>query len=138
MNDTMQLKEPREIVCIVCPNGCRIRCETVAGELECSGQKCKRGVEYVKAELTRPMRSLTTSVKTVFPDSPVVSVRTSGEIEKAKLRDVIDSLAKVTVQQRIRVGDVVVNNVCGTGVNVICTSNRLVFNEIPRQAKGAN
>ena len=138
MNDTMQLKEPREIVCIVCPNGCRVHCETVAGELECSGQKCKRGVEYAKAELTRPMRSLTTSVKTVFPDSPVVSVRTSGEIEKAKLRDVIDSLAKVTVQQRIRVGDVVVKNICGTGVNVICTSNRLVFNEIPRQAKGAN
>lgn len=138
MNDTMQLTKPREIVCIVCPNGCRIRCESVAGELQCTGQKCKRGVEYVKAELTRPMRSLTTSVKTVFPDSPVVSVRTSGEIEKAKLREVIDSLANVTVQRRIRVGDVVVPNVCGTGVNVICTSNRLVSTEIPRQSKGAN
>jgi CxxC motif-containing protein len=134
----MQLTKPREIVCIVCPNGCRIRCESVAGELQCTGQKCKRGVEYVKAELTRPMRSLTTSVKTVFPDSPVVSVRTSGEIEKAKLREVIDSLANVTVQRRIRVGDVVVPNVCGTGVNVICTSNRLVSTEIPRQSKGAN
>ena len=138
MNDTMLLQEPREIVCIVCPNGCRIRCESVAGELQCSGQKCKRGVEYVKAELTQPMRSLTTSVKTVFPDSPVVSVRTSGEIEKAKLREVVDSLANVTVRERIHIGDVVVPNVCGTGVNVICTSNRLVFNEIPRQAKGAN
>ena len=92
MNDTMQLQEPSEIVCIVCPNGCRIRCETVAGELQCSGQKCKRGVEYVKAELIRPMRSLTTSVKTVFPDSPVVSVRTSGEIEKAKLREVVNAI----------------------------------------------
>ncbi len=138
MNDTMQLQEPREIVCIVCPNGCRIRCESVAGELQCSGQKCKRGIEYVKAELTRPMRSLTTSVKTVFPDSPVVSVRTSGEIDKAKLREVVDSLANVTVQKRIHIGDVVVQNVCGTGVNVICTSNRLVTTELFHHSKGAN
>ena len=138
MNDTMQLQQPREIVCIVCPNGCRIRCETVDGELTCTGQKCKRGVAYVQAELTRPMRSLTTSVKTIFPDSPVVSVRTSGEIEKAKLREVVNSLANVTVRQRIHVGDVVVPNVCGTGVNVICTSNRLVTTEIPHNSKGAN
>ena len=138
MNDTMLLKEPREIVCIVCPNGCRIRCESVAGELQCSGQKCKRGVEYVKAELTRPMRSLTTSVKTIFPDSPVVSVRTSGEIEKVKIREVMGSLAGVTIQQRLQMGDVVVPNVCGTGVNVICTSNRLVRTDTVQDSKGAN
>ena len=138
MNDTMQLQQPREIVCIVCPNGCRIRCETVDGGLTCTGQKCKRGVAYVQAELTRPMRSLTTSVKTIFPDSPVVSIRTSGEIEKAKIREVIASLADVTVRQRVRIGDVVVPNICGTGVNIICTSNRLIRNEIAQDSKGAN
>ena len=138
MNDKMQLREPREIVCIVCPNGCRIRCETIDGELSCTGQKCKRGVEYVKAELTRPMRTLTTSVKTAFADSPVVSVRTSGEIEQAKIREVIHSLAGVTIQQRLQMGDVVVPNVCGTGVNVICTSNRLVNNDATQDSKGAN
>ena len=138
MNDTMQLQQPREIVCIVCPNGCRIRCETVDGELTCTGQKCKRGVAYVQAELTRPMRSLTTSVRTIFADSPVVSVRTSGEIEKAKIREVIDSLAGVTVRQRVKIGDVVVPNVCGTGVNIICTSNRLVRTDSSQDSKGAN
>ena len=126
MNAKMNLQETREIVCVVCPNGCRIQCDPADGEVRFSGQKCKRGVEYAKAELTRPMRSLTTSVKTVFPDSPVVSVRTDGEIEKTKIRAVIDSLSNVTIQRRIRIGDVVLNNVCGTGVNVICTSDRLV------------
>jgi CxxC motif-containing protein len=138
MNDTMQLSQPREIVCIVCPNGCRIRCEAIDGEISCTGQKCKRGVEYVKAELIRPMRTLTTSVKTVFSDSPVVSVRTCGEIEKAKIRDVTDSLADVSIQKRLRMGDTVVSNICGTGVNVICTSNRLVANDSSQDSKGAN
>ena len=116
----------REIVCIVCPNGCRIRCAQSDGAITCAGQKCKRGVEYATAELTRPMRSLTTSVKTAFPDSPVVSVRTAGEIEKSKLLDVSRALGKVLVETRIRAGDVVAEDICGTGVNVICTSDRLV------------
>ncbi len=138
MNDTMQLQQPREIVCIVCPNGCRVRCDMVDGELSCSGQKCKRGVAYVQAELTRPMRSLTTSVKTIFPDSPVVSVRTNGEIEKANIHEVIASLADVTVRQRVRIGDVIVPNVCGTGVNIICSSNRLLRPDSSQNSKGTN
>lgn len=115
-----------EIVCIVCPNSCRIRCEAQNGELHCSGQKCKRGVEYAIAELTHPMRSLTTSVRTVFPDSPVVSVRTDGEVEKAKLIDIVKTLGQVTVDQRVKIGDIIAENICGTGVNIICTSDRLV------------
>ena len=126
MNDTIQLKKPREIVCIVCPNGCRIQCESSGDGVRYSGNKCKRGVEYAASELTRPMRSLTTSVRTVFPDVPVVSVRTDGESEKAKIRGVIGALSKVTLQSRIPIGEPVLKNVCGTGVNVICTSDRLV------------
>ena len=116
----------REIVCIICPNGCRIRCEKEQNEIVCSGQACKRGEAYAKSEMTRPMRTLTTSVKTVFPDSPVVSVRTDGEIEKSKLLDAAKALDDVLVRQRLKIGDIVVKNICDTGVNIICTSDRLV------------
>ena len=115
-----------EIVCIVCPNGCRIRCAQTEDGVVCSGQKCKRGEVYAAAELTHPMRSLTTSVKTAFADSPVVSVRTDGEIEKAKLIDVAKALGSVIVNQRVKIGDIIAENICGTGVNIICTSDRLV------------
>ena len=122
-NSSMNTKE---IVCIVCPNGCRIRCQEVDGQIQCSGQKCKRGVDYATAELTHPMRSLTTSVRTVFPDSPVVSVRTDGEIEKSKLIDAVKALGQLMIDQRVKIGDIVAENICGTGINVICTSDRLV------------
>ena len=116
----------REIVCIVCPNGCRIRCEETPDGVQYTGQTCKRGETYARAELSRPMRTLTTSVKTAFSDSPVVSVRTDGEIEKAKMQDVVKALADVVVQRRVKIGDVIASNVCETGVNIICTSDRLV------------
>lgn len=126
MNDTMNPAEAREIVCIVCPNGCRIQCTPSSGGYVFSGNKCPRGAEYAKTELMRPMRTLTTSVRTAFPDSPVVSVRTDGEIDKSKIREVIAALGAVTVTERIKIGDVVAQNVCHTGVNIICTTNRLV------------
>ena len=122
MNDMLE----REIVCIVCPNGCRIRCRETQDGVQCTGQACKRGEAYARTELTKPMRTLTTSVKTAFADSPVVSVRTDGEIEKAKMQDVVKALADVVVQQRVKIGDVIARNVCDTGVNIICTSDRLV------------
>lgn len=126
MTDFKQNNSVREIVCIVCPNGCHIRCEQSDGQIQCSGQKCKRGTEYALAELTHPMRSVTTSIKTVFPDAPVVSVRTDGEVDQSKISDIISALGKIIVDQRIKIGDIVANNICGTGVNIICTSDRLV------------
>ena len=126
MIEKKSMNPVKEIVCIVCPNGCRIRCKQAAGRLTCTGQKCKRGEAYAAAELTHPMRSLTTSVKTVFPDAPVVSVRTDGEIEKNKLFDVTKALGGVVVDQRVKIGDIIAANICNTGVNVICTSDRLV------------
>ena len=122
MNDMLE----KEIVCIVCPNGCRIHCSETPDGVQCTGQACKRGETYARAELTRPMRTLTTSVKTAFLDSPVVSVRTDGEIEKTKMLDVVKALSGVVVRQRVKIGDVIARNVCDTGVNIICTSDRLV------------
>jgi len=126
MINTVAPSQTKDIVCIICPNGCRIHCEQTQAGVQYSGQKCKRGVEYATAELSHPMRTLTTSVKTVFPEAPVISVRTDGEIEKAKLIDVAKALAKVIVNQRVKIGDIIAQNVCGTGVNIICTSDRLV------------
>ena len=126
MTDTIQLNEPREIVCIVCPNGCRIRCEQMEDGMHFFGQKCKRGETYATAELTRPMRSLTTSVKTVFADAPVVSVRTDGEVEKSMLQQISAALGQIVVTSRVKIGDVIAKNICDTGVNIICTSDRLI------------
>ena len=126
MCDQIKTDSATEVVCIVCPNGCRVRFEHVDGTLVCTGQACKRGEAYAIAERTRPMRTLTTSVKTAFADSPVVSVRTDGELEKSKVFDVIHALGGVVVDHRVKIGDIIAKNICNTGVDIICTSNRLV------------
>ena len=116
---------PREILCIACPNGCRLSVEGDADNLIVSGNQCKRGVDFAKAEITNPTRTLTTTVRSSFPGYPVLPVRTAGEIPKGKIREVMQYINTVTVNQPIGIGDTVVENVIGLGVNVIATSNIL-------------
>lgn len=118
-----------QMVCIVCPNGCRLNVEQADGQIKVSGNKCKRGETFAVAELTDPMRSVTSSVKTTVRGYPVISVKTDGEIPKSKIFDLINMLAQVTLTQAVAIGTVILPDVFCTGVNVITTTDMEVTNE---------
>lgn len=112
-----------EMTCIVCPNGCSLEAEIVDGVLNVSGNKCKRGVDFAKRELTSPMRTVCTTVRTVNLSEPTVSVRTSDEIPRERIFDVIIAAKNAVVTKPIVIGDVVVKNLFGSGVDLIATQN---------------
>ncbi len=111
---------------IVCPNGCSLSCQAENGAIVVTGNRCPRGRDYAITELTNPMRTLTTSVRTAFPDNPVVSVRTDGAVPRSMLIPIVRALKDTTLESRVGAGAIVLENACGTGVNVICTTNRLL------------
>ena len=115
----------KEMVCIVCPRSCKLQVELENGEVRVSGNSCKRGHDFAVSELTDPKRTISSTVRTAFPDVPVLPVRVSGEIPKAKIFDVMHEIAHVCVTTRIGRGDTVIENVLGLGVDVIATSDRL-------------
>ena len=115
----------KEIVCTTCPNGCRIQCRETPDGYAFSGNRCKRGEAYALAELTHPVRTVTSTVRTAFPDVPVVSVRTSAPIPKALMLPAVRALGGVLVTERVGIGDAVLTNVLGTGVDFLCTTDRL-------------
>ncbi|NCA67533.1 MAG: DUF1667 domain-containing protein [Clostridia bacterium] len=114
-----------EMTCIVCPNGCLLKVEMKGEELIVEGAKCKRGNDYARAELTAPKRSLTSTVRTVFEDMPVLPVRTAGEIDKGAIFEVMTEINKVTVKHRVRRGEVIIPNVIGSGIDIISTSDMI-------------
>jgi CxxC motif-containing protein len=75
--------------------------------------------------MTNPTRTVTTTVRTVFPQAPVVPVRTQGEIPKGKIGDVMAVLNSITIKEPLGIGAVVVENVLGLGRDIIVTSNVL-------------
>lgn len=114
-----------DMVCIVCPNGCRLQVDKTDGGVTVQGARCKRGENFAISELTCPMRSVTSSVRTTVDGYPVVSVRTDGEIPKDKMFEFIRELSRFTLDKRVPIGTVLIEKVCGTDINVITTSEML-------------
>jgi len=110
-----------ELVCITCPNGCKLNVENKNGELIITGNKCKKGETFAKEEILAPKRSVTTTVKTVFFDLPVVPVRTEGEIPKEKIFDFIALAKNIVLSQTYDCGEVIAEKILESDVNLICT-----------------
>lgn len=111
----------KSITCITCPIGCRISIDIADGEYVFSGNKCRKGEEFAKTELTAPFRSLTTTVRTAFPN--VLPVRTNGEVPKEKIFEIIRELSGIIITEKIGIGETVAANIAGTGCDIIATGD---------------
>ncbi|SFQ24986.1 CxxC motif-containing protein [Lachnospiraceae bacterium XBB1006] len=112
------------LTCIGCPLGCTITVTMHDGKIESiSGNTCKRGEVYARTEVTAPVRTVTSTVKVAGGILPVVSVKTAGDIPKEGIFPCMEELRKITVTAPVNTGDVIVENVCDTGVSVIATKN---------------
>ena len=116
----------RKLYCITCPSGCELSITGSGADMLVMGNKCKKGLEFAEHEMTNPTRTLTTTVRTKFPGVPVLSVRTDGEIAKAKLMIAIRELSQIVIDEELGCGDTVLEDVAETGVRVIVTSSALM------------
>lgn len=108
----------KELICIVCPNGCHLQVDEENG-YQVTGNTCPRGEAYGRNELLHPTRVLTGTVRLHGAALARCPVKTVGAIPKEKLLDAARALCAVDAAAPVRRGDVVLANVCGTGVDVI-------------------
>lgn len=112
----------KSLICIVCPNGCKLQIEMdEKRNISVSGNRCNRGVEFANTELTSPTRSITTTAATNLPEMPFLPVRTLGEIPKSDINRSLKELASIVVTSKVKCGDVIMENLAGTGIAVIAT-----------------
>ena len=116
----------KNLTCIVCPRGCTL---TVTLDSEASnpvvsveGQGCKRGVDYAVAECTHPTRVLTTTAPTV--DGGVVPCKTDRPIPRELLFEAMKEVNSLSAPAVVRIGDILLENLLGTGANIVATANR--------------
>lgn len=109
--------------CIVCPQSCRIAVEEGKDGLIVEGYGCKRGKEHAINEHTDPKRMLTTTVKVRNGVINRLAVISDREISRDKLKDCLELLYKIEVQAPVKDGEIIVENILGTGVNIIATRN---------------
>ena len=116
--------EIKNLICIQCPMGCPLEVEMENGEVvKVSGNTCKRGGVYAKKEVTSPTRTVTSTVKVENGELPVVAVKTKFDIPKSLIFECMAEINKAKAVAPVKIGDVIIENVCGTGVPVVATSN---------------
>ena len=111
----------KEIICTVCPRGCHIQVEGEGEKvLSVEGQGCKRGLEYASAEFAHPVRILTTTVK-LDGQNDLLPVRSNKPLPREKLFECMDVIRSIEVSAPVARYDVVVSNICDTGVDIVAT-----------------
>ena len=111
------------ITCINCPVGCRMEVTLEDGAVVAvKGNTCKRGEIYAHQECIEPLR-MVTAVIPVEGSSMPLSVKTKSPIPKKLIADCMAALSEVKVTAPVMLGSVVLENVCGTGIDVIATRN---------------
>lgn len=116
--------EKIELICIGCPMGCPLTVEMENGAVtKVTGNTCPRGDAYGRKEVTNPTRIVTSTVRVEGGTLPVVSCKTRTDIPKGKIFDVARALKTVTVPAPVAIGQVLVDNVADTGVEIIATKN---------------
>ncbi|MCI9543149.1 MAG: DUF1667 domain-containing protein [Acutalibacter muris] len=115
-----------ELTCISCPLGCPLKLETdnEGKVLSVTGNTCKRGEDYGRREVTAPTRTVTSTVRLKGGTGPVVSVRTRQDVPKSKIFAVMEEIRRTVVTAPVHIGDVVIPNIAGTGVDLIATADR--------------
>ena len=116
--------ENRDLICIGCPLGCPLTVTIKNGEVtSVTGNTCPKGDAYARKEVTNPTRIVTSSVLVEGGTAPMVSCKTAADIPKGKIFEVTDALKSVVAKAPVVIGDVLLADVAGTGVDIVATKN---------------
>lgn len=120
--DTLQFN------CTTCPSECLLTVEvkrdangSVVEVRSVTGNSCPRGDKFAHQELTCPMRVLTTTVAVSGGDEALLPVRTAEAIPLALHAQAINLIRGLVVNAPIRMGDVVLEDLLDTSINLIAS-----------------
>ena len=112
----------KELICIVCPKGCHLKVDETQ-DYAVTGNSCPRGAEYGRTELTHPTRVVTSTVRCTGGRHPRCPVKTSAPVPKQSMTAVMAALDAVELSAPVKIGQVVLADVCGTGADIVATKN---------------
>jgi CxxC motif-containing protein len=112
----------KEFTCIVCPNSCRITVEFEGSKIKSiEGAGCPKGKEYVKNEITNPVRVFTGSVLVEKGNFSLVSVKTPSPIPKKYLKNIGEITHQIKVEAPIEIGQVVAKDLLDEDIDLVAT-----------------
>ncbi|WAW15058.1 DUF1667 domain-containing protein [Peptostreptococcus equinus] len=117
------MENKKEFTCIVCPVGCHLTVTKEENQYNVNGNTCKRGEIYAQQEMIAPKRNIASTIRVEDGFLNLVPVKTDKQIPKEMIFDVMKEINKYRVTAPIKVGDILIENILGTGSNIVATRN---------------
>lgn len=112
-----------QMICIECPVGCSLSAEKAGDQWIIKGNRCAKGELFAINEITDPRRSVCSTVRTVFKQAPRLPVRTGGQVPLNTIFQVMEQINSISLTRPVHIGEVIIENVCNTGINIIAASD---------------
>ena len=113
----------RQMTCLVCPVSCLLDISKDGDQFLVEGNLCSRGRDFALLEMTRPMRTLSSTVKTDSPNHPVLPVKLSGPLPKDRLMEVMEVIRQIRAQAPVDRGQVLMADVLGLGIDLVASTS---------------
>lgn len=127
----------RELVCIVCPRGCRLSIEeSPDGSLAISGNACARGPVWAESEIRDPRRTVTATCLLLPPaatgpgaaDDPCeaprrLPLRSTAPCPRPLIPELLADIYRLEVRSPVAAGQVLIENWRGQGFDVVATAD---------------
>jgi CxxC motif-containing protein len=124
-----KIKEIKKLICIRCPRGCEIQTVFDGYEItEITGNFCKMGIDYVKDEISDPKRTVTTTVKIINGEMPLLPVWTESPIPKENVDKLLKQLLNIEIEAPVKKNDIVLKNIFDSGINVVASCSIKIKN----------
>ncbi|WP_333641495.1 DUF1667 domain-containing protein [Mesotoga prima] len=115
------MAEVRNIICISCPLGCQLVVTKDGDNISVTGNTCKNGEKYGIEEMTNPKRVIPSTVVCKNGRLKRLPVKTADAVPKGMIFDIMQEINKCSVEAPVKMGQVIIPNVLGTGVDVVAT-----------------
>ena len=112
----------QSLICINCPNGCHLTATPTSNGFTVIGNLCPLGKSYAQKELTNPTRIITCLIKVSNCDQPL-SVKTTEGVPKEMVFQCIKAIKSTKLNAPIKIGQIVLSDLLGTGIDVIATKS---------------
>ncbi|MBQ7155250.1 MAG: DUF1667 domain-containing protein [Synergistaceae bacterium] len=113
----------RKFICVSCPLGCGLTVTLDdAGEVtKVEGNTCPRGASYARSEVKDPRRVFASTVRVNGGKLPVCPIRSKTPAPRGKLSEIARAVAELNVEAPVKIGQVLIHNVCGTDVDIVAS-----------------
>lgn len=112
----------KRVTCIECPKGCVLSVEAENRRVvKIAGSECPKGEKYAVSEIENPTRILTSAVLAEGLPLKMIPVRTDLPIPKSDIPKAMREIKKIRIKESLRMGDVIVKDFVGLGVNLVAT-----------------